>query len=204
MRYADVILLNKTDRMDETARQRVEMTLRQLNPGAEIAATERGVIEPDHLSAAGPRRALLQKESDSNCCGHHHGEHEHDESCEAGHDHEHAHHHEHDHDHDHALPHSASTFFLPLSGPVERDAFQRFLGALPTTVFRAKGFVRFNDSPGQVHTFQQVREQAELLVLPLDDAPDVATGLVFIGPQLDEAHIRELAAGLTAGRALTS
>ena len=206
VRYADVILLNKTDRIDEEARQRVETALRQLNPGAEISATQRGVIEPDLLSAAGPRKALLQKEAASTCCGHHHGEH--DESCEAGHDHEHHHEHDHghdhEHDHDHALPHSASTFFLPLAGPVERDAFQRFLGTLPTSVFRAKGFVRFNDSPEQVHTFQQVREQAELLILPLDDAPDVATGLVFIGPQLDETRIRELASGLTTGRVFTS
>jgi G3E family GTPase len=102
------------------------------------------------------------------------------------------------------LPHSAGTFFLPLNEPVERGAFQRFLGALPTSVFRAKGFIRFTDAPAQVHTFQQVRDQAELLVLPLDDAPDVATGLVFIGPQLDEARIRELARGLKAGHALSS
>jgi len=32
----------------------------------------------------------------------------------------------------------------------------------------------------------------------------VATGLVFIGPQLDEARIRELARGLQAGHALSS
>jgi G3E family GTPase len=87
---------------------------------------------------------------------------------------------------------------------VERGVFQRFLAALPTSVFRAKGFVRFTDSPAQVHTFQQVRDQAELLVLPLDDAPAVATGLVFIGPQLDEARIRELARELNAGQVVPS
>ena len=32
IRYADLILLNKTDRIDENARQRVEITLRQINP----------------------------------------------------------------------------------------------------------------------------------------------------------------------------
>ena len=86
---------------------------------------------------------------------------------------------------------------------MERAAFHRFLGALPTSVFRAKGFVRFADSPEQVHTFQQVRDQAELLVLPLDDAPPVATGLVFIGPRLEEARIRGLATGLETGQAVS-
>ena len=72
-------------------------------------------------------------------------------------------------------------------------AFQRFLGSLPTSVFRAKGFIRLTESPGKLHTFQQVREQSELLLLPLENGEDLATGLVFIGPHLDEKRIRELA-----------
>jgi hypothetical protein len=44
-----------------------------------------------------------------------------------------------------------------------------------------------------LHTFQQVRDQSELLLLPLENDGDIATGLVFIGPHLDEMHIRELA-----------
>src|SRR5271156_3963744 len=38
VRYADLIVLNKTDRMDAAVRQRVEIALRQLNPGAKIVA----------------------------------------------------------------------------------------------------------------------------------------------------------------------
>jgi G3E family GTPase len=189
VRYADLILLNKADRVEDSVRLRVETKLRQLNPRAEIVATHHGIIEPDRLSA--PGRHHVDEE-------HGHEPHEHHAGCD--HDHEHHHHHHHDHD---DLPHSAATCFLPLNEPVERGAFQRFLGALPTSVFRAKGFVRFTDSPGQVHTFQQVRDQAELLVLPLEEVPAVSTGLVFIGPQLDEARLRELAAGLGAGHALS-
>jgi len=191
VRYADLILLNKTDRVDESARLRVETKLRQLNPRAEIVATHHGIVEPDRLSAAGHHHAIEE---------HEHEPHEHHAGC--GHDHDHNHAHEHHHDHN-DLPHSAATCFLPLNEPVERGAFQRFLGTLPATVFRAKGFVRFTDSPGQVHTFQQVRDQAELLVLPLEETPAVSTGLVFIGPQLDVARLRELAAGLGAGHALS-
>jgi G3E family GTPase len=191
VRYADLLLLNKTDRIDDAARLRVETALKKLNPHAEVVATHHGVIEPDRLSGEGTHHAHGEP------C---HEDHEHHAGC--GHDHLHDHHgHKHHHE---ELPHSAATFFLPLGEPVERGAFQRFLGALPTSVFRAKGFVRFTDAPDRVHTFQQVRDQAELLVLPLDDTPDIATGLVFIGPQLDEARLRKLASGLGMGQPLPS
>jgi G3E family GTPase len=173
VRYADLVLLNKSDRIDEKTRQGVEIALRKINPSARIVATQQGKIEPSLLSEEG---------TSSFARAHPHG------------DGEHKHHHH--HDEDEPLPHAASTLFLPLNGPVERPAFQCFLGSLPTSVFRAKGFVRFIESPGQLHTFQQVRDQAELLVLPLENAADITTGLVLIGPHLDEKKIRELAGTL--------
>jgi G3E family GTPase len=176
VRYADLLVLNKTDLLDDTARRRVEIALRQINPGARLVVTRRGEIEPEMLSGEGESVHTHPAQSDA---------------CGCGHDHHH-----HDHPHDHAregIAHAASSLFVPLSAPVERDAFQRFLGSLPTSVFRAKGFIRLAESPDQVHTFQQVRDQAELLLLPLEDASDLATGLVIIGPHLDEKRIRELA-----------
>jgi G3E family GTPase len=182
VRYADLILLNKTDRLDDAARRRVEISLRQINPSARIVTTRHGEVAPNLLSEAGASAAALQAHA------HSHDNHEHD--------YEH-HHHEHG---GHRpplqgedLPHAASTLFLPLAAPVERSAFQRFLGSLPTSVFRAKGFIRLAESPGQLHTFQQVRDQSELLLLPLESSAELTTGLVFIGPHLDEKRIRELA-----------
>jgi G3E family GTPase len=187
IRYADLILLNKTDRIDETARKGVEIALRKINPEAQIVITEHGKVEPGLLSDVGAKKV----HSHSHDHDHHsHEEHDH-EHCD--HDHGHC---DHDHSHDEELPHAASTLFLPLTAPVERAAFQRFLGALPTSVFRAKGFIRLAENPGQLHTFQQVRDQAELLLLPLETGSEIATGLVFIGPYLDEARIRELAVTL--------
>jgi len=181
IRYADLILLNKTDRLDEAVRQRLEITLRQINPSARIVMTRHGVVEPSLLSddAVGGHRPPLQADHDHHDCDHDHS-----------HDDHHKHHHHHE---DEPLPHAASTLFLPLAEPVERIAFQRFLGSLPTSVFRAKGFIRLAESPGQLHTFQQVRDQSELLLLPLENGADLTTGLVFIGPHLDEKRIRELA-----------
>ena len=174
VRYADLILLNKMDRLDEAARQRVEISLRKINPSARIVSTQRGEIPPARLSEAGTSAAAEQAHAHAH----------------AGHEH---HDHEHDHDHEDELPHAASTLFLPLAAPVERSAFQRFLGSLPTTVFRAKGFIRLVESPEKLYTFQQVRDQAELLLLPLEDSDELSTGLVLIGPHLEEKRIRELA-----------
>jgi G3E family GTPase len=181
IRYADVILLNKTDKLDDAAKQRVEISLRKLNPAARIVLTQKGEVDPGVLSDAGARASAHAQHHDTGdcACGHNH------------HDHG-GHHHHHDH-----LPHSASTLFVPLSGPVERSAFQKFLGSLPSSVFRAKGFIRLTESPDKVHTFQQVRDQAELLLLPLESGEELATGLVLIGPHLEEERIRDLAKVLT-------
>lgn len=194
IRYADLILLNKTDRIDDAARQQVEISLRKINPSAQIVAARHGEVAPTLLSDAGTSSAAAHAREhacDDHGCGHdHHHEHEHH------HHHEHEEHHDHEeghHHHDDELPHAASTLFLPLNAPVERSVFQRFLGSLPTSVFRAKGFIRLAESPGQLHTFQQVRDQSELLLLPLENGEELATGLVLIGPHLDEKRIRELA-----------
>jgi G3E family GTPase len=181
VRYADVILLNKMDRLDETARQRVEINLKKMNPAAQIVLTQKGQVEPVVLSGASEKPSI-------------HAQHRHDDHCGCGHEH---HDHEHEHHEHEVLPHAASTLFLPLGAPVERTVFQRFLGSLPSSVFRAKGFIRLAESPEKLHTFQQVRDQAELLLLPLEDGEDLTTGLVLIGPHLDEERIRELAGVLT-------
>ena len=185
IRYADLVLLNKTDRLDDAARQWVEISLRKINPSAQIVMTRHGEIAPNLLSDVGTSAASRQAHSHS----HHEHDHVHGPDCDHDHDHDHDDHHH----HDEALPHAASTLFLPLAAPVERTAFQRFLGSLPTSVFRAKGFIRLTDSPNQLHTFQQVRDQSELILLPLENGEDLTTGLVFIGPHLDENRIRELA-----------
>src|ERR1700733_10449803 len=57
VRYADLIVLNKTDRIDDAARQRVEISLRKLNPQARIVITRHGKIEPALLSEAGASAA---------------------------------------------------------------------------------------------------------------------------------------------------
>jgi len=193
VRYADLILLNKMDLLDGAARQRVEISLRKLNPAAKIVITQRGEVAPEILSEAGTSAAVRPAHEHSHCGCEHDHDHDDHEHTHHHHDHGHDHDHAHEHSHDEHMPHAASTLFLPLTAPIDRTAFQQFLRSLPTSVFRAKGFIRLTESPGQLHTFQQVRDQSELLLLPLEGGDDLSTGLVLIGPNLDEKRIRELA-----------
>src|ERR1700733_522263 len=57
VRYADLIVLNKTDRIDDDARHRVEISLRRINPSARIVTARHGEIEPALLSEAGASAA---------------------------------------------------------------------------------------------------------------------------------------------------
>ena len=61
VRYADLIVLNKTDRIDDAARQRVEISLRQINPSARIVTTRHGEVAPGLLSEAGASAAAARE-----------------------------------------------------------------------------------------------------------------------------------------------
>src|SRR5471032_1102112 len=50
VRYADVILLNKTDRIDDEKRREIETALHRISPLARIVTTRHGQIDPSLLS----------------------------------------------------------------------------------------------------------------------------------------------------------
>ena len=168
IRYADLILLNKIDFLDDKARDRLRLKVGEINPAAEIHLTQRGQVDPAVLDSG---------RGEPSSCAHRHMHHDHDHASPD----------------DDALPHAAATFFLPFPTPISRGDFERLLTKLPREAFRAKGFVRFAESPDQVYTFQKVRDQSELIVLPLEKPESVSTGLVVIGPHLDLRPLREMA-----------
>jgi G3E family GTPase len=93
----------------------------------------------------------------------------------------------------------ASTLLVPLAKTITRSQLDAFLKALPAAVYRAKGFVRLAEKPDLLHTVQKVRDQAELLLLPLETNPadgPLKTGLILIGPHLPASDIQALAARL--------
>jgi len=105
-------------------------------------------------------------------------------------------HHEHEHSHHHEQSHFASCE-LALPELVSRPAFESFLTALPREVIRAKGLVRFAESPAEFFVFQRVEEDIQFI--PVGASPRLKTPLaLFIGPAIDSAQIEFRIAGLAA------
>ena len=158
--YGDVILLNKTDLVDETTLQELEKKINNIKEGSRIIRTtisqvplplilSVGLFESDqYFDSHTEEHHDHDDHHDHSNCGHeHHDDHDHS-TC--GHDH---HDHEH-HDHSNHLENDGFTSISFQSDqPFSIRKFQYFLdNQLPTNVFRAKGIMWFEESP-QRHIF---------------------------------------------------
>lgn len=89
--FADVVLLNKTDLVDEAELQTLEQTIRAINPSARIHRTERAGIKLDAVLDRGAFDLSRALENDPHFLGHDHPDH----ACGPGCDHDHHNHHDH-------------------------------------------------------------------------------------------------------------
>ncbi|WP_040799205.1 GTP-binding protein [Nocardia higoensis] len=62
--FADVLLINKTDLVSESAAGTVEATVRRMNPRARVLRTERGVVDLSEVLGTGRYSPALAAESD--------------------------------------------------------------------------------------------------------------------------------------------
>jgi G3E family GTPase len=99
-------------------------------------------------------------------------------------------------DHAHEPAHALA---VPLPRPLDRDAFEGWLAALPAGVLRAKGFVRFAGDDA-LHLFQYATGVRAVGRIDLRAAPEPVA--VIIGADLDEAALRAGLATCAAGPAL--
>jgi G3E family GTPase len=200
--YGDMILLNKTDLVDEPRLAEVERQLRAIKTDARILRSVKGEVPLPLLLSVGLFESdRVVAEQDHSDCDHEHGEcvHEHDHGHH--HAHGHGHHHEHGHHHDHAHPQDhghgeeahAIEGFTSLSfqsdGPFALRKFQNFLdNQLPAEVFRAKGILWFNESQRR-HVFHLAGKR-----FSIDDSdwpgPERKNQIVLIGKGLDHARLR--------------
>ncbi|MFC5066870.1 CobW family GTP-binding protein [Flaviflagellibacter deserti] len=200
--FADVILLNKTDLVNEAELEEVEARIRGLNPYARIIRTvksqvplnevlDRGAFDLDRILQIEP--AFLE--------GEHH--HEHGEACgpDCGHDHHDHDHHGHDHhDHGHGgLKHYHDEFIksvaFTIPGDVDPNKFMPWVQELAQregqNFLRWKGILSFKNEPRRF-VFQGVH-----MILDGDLQREWKPGetrqskLVFIGKELDEEMLRE-------------
>ena len=85
--------------------------------------------------------------------------------------------------------------------PVPREPFETWLAGLERQgVVRAKGFVRFRQSPSVVHVFQKTPGHHLIERFPAEPCPE--TFGVLIGPGLDEGFHRERVRSLWATQGL--
>ncbi|MDX6807191.1 GTP-binding protein [Terrihabitans rhizophilus] len=203
--FADVILLNKTDLVDEAALQEVEARIRGLNPYARVIRTvksnvpldevlDRGAFDLERILSIEP--AFLEQEGTHD---HAHDHHEHGPDCGCGHDHDHGHGHDH-HDHGHGgLKHyhdehmQSVAFHIP--GDVDPDKFMPWVQDLAQregqNFLRWKGILSFKNEPRRF-VFQGVH-----MILDGDLQREWKPGetrdskLVFIGRDLDTERLRD-------------
>jgi len=192
--YGDIIVLNKTDLVEEADLDLLEVKIRDVKEGARILRTVKSQVPLPLVLSVGlfeSGKYFQSEETPSSHEHHDHGHHDHDH-----HDH-HDHHEHHDHDHhDHShhdhSDHLENDGFTSISfqsdKPFSLRKFQYFLdNQLPTNVFRAKGIMWFEESPKR-HIFHLSGKR-----FSMDDDEwkgDPKNQLVMIGQGLDIETLR--------------
>ncbi len=198
--FADQIVLNKTDLVDDAGLKAVEAAIRRINPLAPIHRTTRSQVPLDAILGRGSfdleRITAIEPEFLNPA----HGEpgHVHDEHCDHDHDHDHDHHghdHHHHHEpHDHAAAAGIKGVSLttdrPLDGIRVTNWLNQLLAEQGPDILRAKGIL---DIKGET---RRLVFQAVHMILEGDYQRDWKDGearysrMVFIGRNLDEAALR--------------
>lgn len=193
---ASVIYLGHTDEVDEERLNKVLASLEAIKAPLPALSLEKLATELAQLvqECATGRNRVVSGTCEQ--CGHEHDSHEH----------EHASHHEHEeditqhkHQHNQARHHFAAveTALPPL---VNRKTFENALLSLPEEILRAKGLVRFEDSPQELNIFQKIGHFDAVQIAPLEGEPITNQTLaVFIGSHIDEDFSRNFVASFSKG-----
>ncbi|GCL34999.1 hypothetical protein SR1949_00910 [Sphaerospermopsis reniformis] len=187
--YGDVILLNKTDLVDEAALNSLEKKINDIKEGARIIRTKNSQVPLPLILSVGLFESDKYFDAETDEHDHHHHDHDHSTCEHEHHDHEHStcghDHHDHDHHHsDHLENDGFTSISFQSDQPFSIRKFQYFLdNQLPTNVFRAKGIMWFEESP-QRHIFHLCGKR-----FTIDDDQwkgEKKNQLVLIGQNLDQ------------------
>ncbi len=187
--YGDVIILNKTDLVDEPTLQDLEKKINNIKEGSRIIRTTKSQVPLPLILSVG----LFESDKYFDNHAEEHHDHDHDDHADCGHEHHDDHDHStcghdhHDHEHHHHSDHLENDGFLSISfqsdKPFSIKKFQHFLdNQLSTNVFRAKGIMWFDESP-QRHIFHLCGKR-----FTIDDDQwkgEKKNQLVLIGQNLD-------------------
>ena len=184
IQYGDIIVLNKTDLVDEGDVDALEIKIRDIKKDARILRTQNSQVSLPLILSVGLFESDQYFEEETN-------NHDHDD-----HDHDHHHHHDHDHDHhdhhhhsDHLENDGFTSISIQSDKPFNIRKFQSFLdNQLPENVFRAKGILWFNESPKR-HIFHLSGKR-----FSIDDSEwqgEPKNQLVLIGQNLDHEKLKQ-------------
>jgi G3E family GTPase len=187
--YGDVIVLNKTDLVDEADVDSLEIKIRDIKQDARILRSKNSQVALPLILSVGLFESDKYFESKSE--HDHHDHHHHDDTCDHHDHHDNEHHHDHHHDHHHHSDHLDNDGFTSISfqsdKPLSIKKFQHFLdNLLPGNVFRAKGILWFDESPKR-HIFHLSGKR-----FTLEDSEwkgEQKNQLVLIGQNLDREKL---------------
>jgi len=207
--FADVIILNKTDLVEEWELAKLEERIRLINPTARVNRSERAQIELEKVldvSAFDVDRVLefapdfVNPESDH----HHEKNHDHDHAgCSHDHEHDHScgHHHHHGEEHSHAHPHhhhehetGVTSFGIVMPGKLNLQRFRLWMTLLAQhygpDLYRYKGVLSVDDSRRVIlqgmHMLYEDKFDREWR-----EDEERTSRFIFIGRNLDESMLRK-------------
>ncbi|MEU7165534.1 GTP-binding protein [Streptomyces morookaense] len=166
---ADLVVLNKADRVADEARDRLLETLGELSPGTPVVPASYGRIDPELLFDRKPREdhmeAVRQLSFEDLCHG--------------------------DHDHDGHLHAAYESVEFVSDEPMHPRRLMEFLDSRPEGLYRIKGFVHFG-IPGhrQKFTVHAVGDFLRFYPSPWARGEQRVTQLVMIGRGVDGGVLR--------------
>lgn len=168
---ADLIVLNKADRIGEAAGQRLRETIAPLAEGAAVMPATYGRIDPELLFECRPRTERVGQLSFEDL---------HDDNQ--------------DHDHDGHLHTAYETVSFSSAEPLHPRRLLDFLDSRPDGLYRIKGFVDFGwPDPRNRYAVHAVGRFLRFYPEPWPDGAQRATQLVLIGSGIDTgALLKEL------------
>ena len=193
--FADVVVLNKTDLVDEPALAGLEATVRRINPHAAIHRAERSHVPLDAILDRGAfdlERVLADDPHFLHAHDHDHSDHECGPACD-----HHGHHHGDHHAHGRldGATHDTTVTSISLSGgTMDPQKFFAWINRITQAdgpdILRLKGIVALADDDERyvvqgVHMIVEGDHQR-----PWRDGEERRSRLVFIGRGLDEAKYR--------------
>ncbi|KAJ1281472.1 hypothetical protein BS78_04G308500 [Paspalum vaginatum] len=198
--YADRIIVNKIDLVNEPEVYSLIERIRGINRMANLKRAEYGKVDLDYVLGIGGFdleriESAVSEKSHEDHAGH---EHEHDHHHHE-HDHDHGHHHHHDHEHDHAHDHThdpgVSSVSIVCEGEMDLEKADMWLGNLllehSDDIYRMKGLLSVSGMP-QRFVFQGVHDifqgSPERMWEP--NEPRI-NKIVFIGRNLNKEELEK-------------